>query len=176
MAPFGILEAGFCMVFRCASFRFLVPGTHFWTPEPKFGPGIWKFGPGWPGEVFGPNMGVGKTWFCEGMVSKLEIMGFPAAQMDCMVPRRPLGKPVFPQPPFKNGFPRLSQFWEIWGRPPVPPVYPLWALCGPIGPIPPVWGPWQAHVYAAGFRAGLVLPSPAWQIGSTGSHSPSLRI
>ena len=102
MAPFGILEAGFCMVFRCASFWFWVPGTHFGTPEPKFGPGIWKLGSGWPGEVLGPKMGVGKTWFCEGMVSKLEIMGFPATQMDCMVPRRPLGKPVSPQPPLKH--------------------------------------------------------------------------
>ena len=27
MPPFGILEAGFCMVFRPASFWFLVPGT-----------------------------------------------------------------------------------------------------------------------------------------------------
>ena len=61
MAPFGILEAGFCMVFRPASFWFLVPGSHFWTPEPKFGAGIWKLGSGWPGDVLGGKVGVGKT-------------------------------------------------------------------------------------------------------------------
>ena len=97
MAPFGILEAGFCMVFRPASFWFLVPGTRFWTPEPKFGSRIWKLGSGWPGEVLGGKMGVGKTWFCGGMDSKMEIRGFPVTQMDCMVPRRPLGKPVSPK-------------------------------------------------------------------------------
>ena len=141
MAPFGILEAGFCMVFRCASFCFLAPGTHFGTPGPKFGPGIWKLGPGWPGEVFGPKMWVGKTWFCKGMVSKLEIMGFPATQMDCMVPRRCLGKPVSPKPPLKNGFPRLSPISGNLGRVPlapcVSPMGPLWAYRA----IPTVWGP-----------------------------------
>ena len=129
MAPFGILEAGFCMVFRPASFWFLVPGTHFGTPEPKFGTVIWKLGPGWPGEVFGTKMGVRKTWFCEGMVSKLEIMGFPATQMDCVVPRRPLGKPVSPQTPLKNGFPRLFPISGNLGRVPLAP------LCISYGPF-----------------------------------------
>ena len=41
---------------------------------------------------------VGKAWFCGGMVSELEIMGCPATRMDCMVPRRCLGEPVFPNP------------------------------------------------------------------------------
>ena len=130
MAPFGILEAGFCMVFRPASFWFWVPGTHFWTPEPKFGPGIWKLGPGWPGEVFGPKMGVGKTWFCEGMVSKMETMGFPTTQMDCMVPRRPLGKPVSPKTPLKNGSPRLFPILGNLGR--VPLDLRVWLSCPPI--------------------------------------------
>ena len=53
MAPFSNPRPGFCMVFRCACFWFWVPGTHFWTPEPKFGPRISKFGLGWPGEVSG---------------------------------------------------------------------------------------------------------------------------
>ena len=119
MAPFGILEAGFCMVFRCAHFWFWVPGTQFWTPGPKFGPRIWKLGAGWPGEVLGPKMGAQKTRFCEGMVSKLEIRGVPATQMDCMVPRRPLGKPVFPKPPLKNGSPRLFPILGKLGKVPL---------------------------------------------------------
>ena len=131
MPPFPNPRPGFCMVFRCASFWFLVPGTHFWTPEPKFGPGISKFGPGWPGEVWEAKMGVGKTWFCEGMVLKMGIMGFPATQMDCMVPRRPLGKPVSPQTPLKNDSPRLSPVFGKFGDgPPGPPCgspsFPLW--------------------------------------------------
>ena len=123
VAPFGILEAGFCMVFRRASFCCLVPGTHFWTPEPKFGPRIWKLGPGWAGEVLGSKMGTRKTWFCEGMVSKLDIMGFPATRMDCMVPRRPLGKPVSPKTPLKNGSPRLFPISGNLGK---VPLSPLW--------------------------------------------------
>ena len=77
--------------------------------------------PGWPrlarGGSRAPKWGR-KTWFCRGMVSKLEIMGFPATQMDCMVPRRPLGKPVSPQTPLKNGPLDFSQFGEIWGGSP----------------------------------------------------------
>ena len=57
-------------------------------------------GSGRPGEVLGGKMGVGKTWFCGGMDLKMEIREFPVTQMDCMVPRRPLGKPVFLQTPF----------------------------------------------------------------------------
>ena len=134
MAPFGILEAGFCMAFRCASFWFLVPGTHFGTSGPRFRPGIWKLGPGWPGEVFGAKMGVGKTWFCGGMFSTLDIMGFPATQMDCMVPRRCLGRLVSPQTLPKKGFPLTFPYFGEFGEgPPGPPVYLLLALCGPIG-------------------------------------------
>ena len=99
----------------------LGPGDPFVDPETKIGPGIWKLGPGWPGEVFGPKMGVGKTWFCEGMVSKMEIMGFPATRMDCMVPRRPLGKPVSPQPPLTNVFPRLFPILGNLGKVPLAP-------------------------------------------------------
>ena len=42
MAPFGILEAGFYIVCRRASFRF-GPMDHFWIPESQIGP---KFEPG----------------------------------------------------------------------------------------------------------------------------------
>ena len=89
-------------------------------------------GPGWPGEVPGLQNGARKTWFCGGMVSKMEIMGFPVTQMDCMVPRRPLGKPVSPKTLLKHCFPDFSRFSGNWGGPPWPPVDLLWALCGPV--------------------------------------------
>ena len=86
-------------------------------------------GPGWPGEVWGGKTGVGKTWFCGGIVLKMEIRGFPVTRMDCMVPRRPLGKPVFPSPPFKNSFPRLFLVSGNLGRVPLAP------LCISYGPF-----------------------------------------
>ena len=125
MAPFGILEAGFCMVFRCASFWFWAPGVHFGTPDPNFGPGIC---PSWPGKVLGPKMGVGKKWFSLGMVPKLEIRGFPATRMDCMVPRRPLGKPISPQNLPENSFIGIPQFPEKTWAPGQSPIGPSMEL------------------------------------------------
>ena len=53
----------------------------------------------------GSNMGVVKTWFCLGIVFKIEIRGVPATQMDCMVPRRPWGELVsLPTNPTKKWF------------------------------------------------------------------------
>ena len=60
MAPFRILEAGFCMVFRRASFWLLVPGTKIWTQDLEiglqparggFGKDIW----GWKNTVLWRN-------------------------------------------------------------------------------------------------------------------------
>ena len=65
MQPFGILEAGFCMVFRCASFWFWVPRTHFWTPEPTFGSRIWNWAPAGPGRFGEGKWGLGKYGFVE---------------------------------------------------------------------------------------------------------------
>ena len=127
MAPCSILEAGLCVAFRPASFWFWAPGVHFGTSEPKFGPGIWKLGPGWPREVWGPKIGARKTRFCLGMVSKLAGMGFPATQMDCMVPRRPLGELVSPQTLPKMFTPTFPYFGEF-GEGPLSP------LCIPYGP------------------------------------------
>ena len=77
-------------------------------------------------------MGVGKTWFCGGMDSKMEIRGFPVTKMDFMVPRRPLGKPVFPKTPLKNGSPRLFLVFGNLGMGPLGlPVDLLFPLCGP---------------------------------------------
>ena len=61
MAPFEILEAGFCTVFRRASFWFLVPGVKFGTPDPKFGTPDPKLGPGWAWGLWGPKNGAQKT-------------------------------------------------------------------------------------------------------------------
>ena len=84
---------------------------------------------GW--EACSLKMGVGKTWFCLEMVSKFEIMGFPATQMDCMVPRRPLGEPVSPQTPPENCFTRISPILGKLGKAPGLPLYiPYWPFVG----------------------------------------------
>ena len=55
MAPFSILEAGFCMVFRCASFMCLVPGATFGTPGAENLPGL-GLGPFWSKKGVPENM------------------------------------------------------------------------------------------------------------------------
>ena len=64
----------------------------------------------------------------------MEIMGFPVTGMDCMVPRRPLGKPVSPRTPFKKWFSRLFPVFGNLGRGPWPS---LWISYFPfVGPVP----------------------------------------
>ena len=99
------------------------PGNKIWNWDLEF----------WPGEVFGPKMAVGKTWFCEGMVSEFEIRGYPMTQMDCMVSRRPLGEPVSSHPPPENGFTRI---YFIWGKLRKVPLA-HWAPC--TFPISTLW-------------------------------------
>ena len=89
---------------------------------------------GWAGKVLGPKMGVGKTWFCGGVVFKFEIRGFPATRMDCMVSRRPLGELVSPQPPSENGSTR---------------IFPILGNLGS--------SPWTLLVITAGFGYGNSL-------------------
>ena len=60
----------------------------------------------------------------------MEIRGFPLTQMDSMVPKRPLGKPVFPQTPLKDGFPRLFPVFRKLGE-------------GPPGPLCISYGPFE---------------------------------
>ena len=129
MAPFGILEAGFCMVFRRASFWFWALGVVFWTPDPNLDPRFQNWLPTRPGRGFEQVWGPPKTWFCGGMVSKIEIMGFPATQMNCMVHRRPLGEPVSPKTPFKKWFaqefPEIRKFGKFPPGPPCgSPIFP----------------------------------------------------
>ena len=108
MAPFGIPRPVFCMVFRPASFWFSAPGAIFGTRNPNSDPRSQIWLPTRPGRCFGQIQGSPKTWFCGGMVSKIEIMGFPATQMNCMVHRRPLGEPVSPKTPLRNGLSKNS--------------------------------------------------------------------
>ena len=53
MAPFSDPRAGFCMVFRRASFIFSVPGTNIWNRDPIFDPGSRLPAP--PGRCFAPS-------------------------------------------------------------------------------------------------------------------------
>ena len=130
MAPLSNPRPGFCMVFRCASFWFWVLGTHFWTPDPTIGPGISKFGSGWPGEVFGPKMGARKTRFCLGMGSKLGIVGFPVTQMDYGT-QEVFGRGGFPPNPTRKLFLMdFPYFGEFGGRPLAPLCIPYWPFVG----------------------------------------------
>ena len=83
-------------------------GARFGTLGPNWDSGFQNWLPTRPGRGFEQVWGPPKTWFCGGMVSKIEIMGSPATQMNCMVHRRPLGEPVSPQTRLKNDLPRNS--------------------------------------------------------------------
>ena len=65
MAPFSILEAGFCMVFRRAPFMCLVPGAKFGTLGPKSWPGL-GLGPFWSENGGTKNMVLWKNDFPRG--------------------------------------------------------------------------------------------------------------
>ena len=109
-------------------------------------------GPGWPGKVPGPQNGGRKTWFCGGMVSKMEIRGFPLTQMDCMLPRRLLGVPISPQTPPENGFPRISPISGKLGRVPLAPCV------SPIGPLR-VWRSCPLILWTRAYcRSGFAWP------------------
>ena len=61
MAPFDFSKAGFCMVFRRASFVFSCPGTDL-----DAGVGFLDLGSTfWPGDVFGVILGSRKNSFAE---------------------------------------------------------------------------------------------------------------
>ena len=57
------------------------------------------WGAGWAKDLFQQKMGPGKGWLCGGNGSPWGFMGICAREMDRMVSRRPLGKPVSPQSP-----------------------------------------------------------------------------
>ena len=89
MAPFGIPTSGFCMVFQYGSLIFSTPG-------PILGPQDLDLGSGWAGDLLGAKTGARKTCFCAGNGLPWGRRGICARGLDCMVPRRALGRPVSP--------------------------------------------------------------------------------
>ena len=149
MAPFGILEAGFCMVFRCASFWLLVPGTHCWTPGPKSRPRIWKLGPGWPGEVLEQKWGSEKHGFARGWSPNWRLWDFPRPKWIVWYPGG-LWESQFPQKTLQKMVPLdFSQFGEIGGGFPCPPC---------VSPISPLW-PYSPFVGSAAWPKALCIRS-----------------
>ena len=132
MAPFEILEAGFCTVFRRASFWFSVPGVKSGTPDPGLGTG-------WAWRLWDPPRG---STFVEGWFSHKGERGGPKGEW-ILGAWRPLWAGPFPlNPPWKNGFTGISPFSQF---PPGPWPGPVWALCGPcVGPVWDLFGPYWA--------------------------------
>ena len=61
----------------------------------------------------------------------MEIRGFPLTQMDCMVPRMPLGVPISPQTPSRKWFPKdFPNFGKIGEGPPGPLCISYWPFEG----------------------------------------------
>ena len=117
MAPFDFSRAGFCMVFRCASFVFhakgqiLEPRIRFWIPRSTF----------WAGERFGPKKWSRKKLFCGGMILWWGFRGIHPAQMNSMVPGSHMGRLLCPQTPLKNKFQANSKKKQENCRWPLPP-------------------------------------------------------
>merc|ERR1712139_718990 len=83
MAPSEILEAGFCTVFRRASFWFSVPGVKSGTPDPGLGTG-------WAWWLWDPPR---VSTFVEGWFSHKGERGGPKGGMDSRGVATPLGRP-----------------------------------------------------------------------------------
>ena len=104
------------------------PRIGFWIPRSTC----------WPGDLFGVKNGSRKKSFCRGKGSQWGLRGFCKTEMDCMVSRTLLGRPISPQTLPENNFPHFPGFREKFGAPPWPSmVDPLLALCG-AGKVP--WG------------------------------------
>ena len=93
MAPFDFSRAGFCMVFRRASFVFSCPGR------------VWEAGVGfldlgstfWPGDQKGHKKWSRKKLFCGGMILWWGFKGIHPAQMNSMVPGTHMGRLLCPK-------------------------------------------------------------------------------
>ena len=78
-------------------------------------------------------MRFGKTWFCKGMVSKLERMGFPTTQMDYGLYgiQEVFGQASFLPNPYQKmvppGLPRFGENGRGGLAPSIFPIDPLWA-------------------------------------------------
>ena len=116
MTPFGIPTIGFCLACQCAILIFSPPGTIFGTLDRKFGPRRVPAGP-----VF--------VCSCGRHGLPQELMWICATGLDCMVPRRPLDKPISPQPPPENNFIGIFPVPEkLLGVPVGPWRVPYWSL------------------------------------------------
>ena len=115
-------------------------GAHllcFLSRGPNLGPWGRKIGPGWAWDLFGAKMGAQKTWFCGRMISPGEITGVPLREMDCMVPRRLLGRLFPPKPTWEISFTGISPFLGKLAWAPGPSLcISYWPYEGPIGAIP----------------------------------------
>ena len=108
MAPFDFSRAGFCMVFRRASFVFSCPGADFGAQDQILDPQDQILdprvtslarGPFWPQKmVLKKNVVLWRNDFVVG------FGGMHLAQMNSMAPRSHMGRLLCPKNPLKNQF------------------------------------------------------------------------
>ena len=150
----------------------MVFGTQLWYFQPwgRFlGTQIPNLDPGWAGDLFCPKMGPGKRWFCGRNGPPWGCTGFCKRGMDCMVPRRPLGKAISPQTLPENHFLDLPGFRDRFGGALALHGGSLLSLCGPIGTLFSLFCPWWVGGMAEGRCIRPIGPlahnGPIW--GST---------
>ena len=126
MAPFGIPNTGFCMVFRHANLLFSGSGMIFGSQDPEFVPRMCRlgWGPFWAKNGARKKMVLWKKWFPNGRFGK-QKGGNEAEGI-----RTHMGRPLSPRPRPKKWFsPEKSKTRK--------PLGPLWgsllALGGPAG-------------------------------------------
>ena len=119
----------------------------YFQPWGRFlGPPIPDLDPGWAGDLFCPDMGPGKTWFCGRNGPPWGCTGFCKRGMDCMVrTQETFGQRRFPPNPPRKSFPRPSRIsgpvrGPPWGSMVAPycPFVGQWAIQLPMDP------PWWA--------------------------------
>ena len=98
MAPFDFSRAGFCMVFRRASFVFSCPGTDFEAQDRilDLQVNILARGPFWHQKKVPTKL------FCGGMISWWGFRGIHPAQINSMVTRSHMGRLLCPKTLLKN--------------------------------------------------------------------------
>ena len=115
MAPFGILEAGFCMVFRPASSFFFCPGdpfldlgTKIWTRDLEIGPGLARGG-------FWNKHGGPKNMVLRGDGLQIGDYGISRDPNGLYGTQEAFGRAGLPQNPtrklFLGDFPYLGNLW-----------------------------------------------------------------
>ena len=120
------------MVFRRASFLFLVPGTKLWTQDPTFclESKIWLRKTR-PGRCFEQIRGPEKHGFAWERFPNLRILwDFPRPEWIVWYLGGIWVRWFPPKPSQKLSLPHFQVFAKF-GVPPGPPMDPLWALCGP---------------------------------------------